>query len=61
MKNKKLKAYCFWYVSGIFLGLVPFAHDYANSVRFQNSWGGEILLPLLPFLLRELWKMFEEI
>jgi hypothetical protein len=58
---KKVKNLSFWMFCGFCFGITPFIFQIADLERGFNATGGEIFIPLIPFLLYSICKSTKEI
>lgn len=56
----KIKAYIWWVFLGFCIGIVPYVIHLAKFNRGYNAIGGELLIPLFPFLILGIWKSIKE-
>ena len=49
--KQKIKQVCWWIFIGFCLGITPYIFAIADLERGYNATGGEIFVPLIPFLV----------
>lgn len=49
--KQKIKQVCWWIFIGFCLGITPYMFYIADLERGYNATGGEIFIPLIPFLV----------
>ncbi len=51
LMKRKIKQVCWWIFIGLCLGITPYIFTIADMERGYNATGGEIFVPLIPFLV----------
>lgn len=51
LMKQKIKQVCWWIFIGLCLGITPYIFTIADMERGYNATGGEIFVPLIPFLV----------
>lgn len=49
--KRKIKQVCWWIFIGLCFGITPYIFTIADLERGYNGTGGEIFVPLIPFLV----------
>ena len=61
LMKRKIKQACWWIFIGLCLGITPYIFTIADMERGYNATGGEIFIPLIPFLVWAMKDFIKEI